>query len=128
MTNSCRNLSGAADRPGAARGRQGPGVSRWPRNRYIPSGTMMTNRAPCPSVPVSRMVIPVMERISRAGNRPDRRRPVPVFLIREGVVDPDPGDRGDPEPGPDPGRSGKKDQDGALPRWKVAVGSSLSNV
>ena len=44
-------------------------------SRYAPFGTTISNRAPLPGSPVSRMVMPVIPRISRA-----RKRPIPVFV------------------------------------------------
>src|SRR5208337_2754742 len=46
-----------------------------PIKRYAPMGTRISNRAPFPGVPVSRIVIPVSARISR-----ERNRPRPVFF------------------------------------------------
>jgi len=43
--------------------------------RYDEGGIAISKRAPKPGTPVSRIEIPVMERISR-----DRYRPKPVFL------------------------------------------------
>ena len=43
-----------------------------PSMRYPSEGTQISNRAPLPDVPVSRMVIPVIERISD-----ERKRPCP---------------------------------------------------
>jgi hypothetical protein len=45
-----------------------------PVNRYAPLGTRISKRAPFPKVPVSLMVIPVRERISR-----DRYMSSPTF-------------------------------------------------
>jgi len=45
--------------------------------RIMSGGQIISNRAPSPGFPVSLMVIPVIERISRARNRP---RPV-VFAV-----------------------------------------------
>ncbi len=44
-------------------------------NLYPPFGTRISNRAPVPGVPVSWIVMPVMDRISRA-----RNRPIPLFF------------------------------------------------
>lgn len=38
--------------------------------RYAPSGTAISNRAPFPGMPVSRIEIPVIARISRTRNNP----------------------------------------------------------
>ena len=43
--------------------------------RQVPFGTVISNRAPLPGMPVSRMLIPVMARISFT-----RKRPSPVFF------------------------------------------------
>ena len=43
--------------------------------RYEPAGTTISNRAPVPGTPVSRIVIPVMDKISRT-----RKSPRPVCL------------------------------------------------
>ncbi|MFZ1959046.1 MAG: hypothetical protein WB811_03555 [Methanoregula sp.] len=44
-------------------------------NRYVPSGIIISNRAPFSDSPVSLMVIPVIARISLA-----RNNPYPVFF------------------------------------------------
>lgn len=71
--------------PGTIAGRQRQGLliypvlspvySRFPVNRYAPRGTVISNRAPLPNVPVSAIVIPVIARIWR-----DRKSPKPVCL------------------------------------------------
>jgi len=45
------------------------------RHRYFPAGTQISNLAPSPGVPVSRMVIPVIVRTSRT-----KKSPNPVCL------------------------------------------------
>jgi hypothetical protein len=47
----------------------------FPAIRHAPFGTTISKRAPFPGSPVSRMVMPVMSRISR-----ESARPRPVFF------------------------------------------------
>ena len=46
------------------------GSISFPVNRYIPLGTVISNRAPFPGSPLSSMVILVIARISRIRNNP----------------------------------------------------------